>query len=77
MDQQLLRIFTHENIVHTQTEAIQKLLKREIQFTINLNVQDDRPNIQFFVSKSELDLLSNSLGHTIFVKTGENWRPYF
>lgn len=77
MDEQYLKVFTHENIVHTQTDAIQKLLKRDIQFKINLNAQEERPSIQFIVSKNELDLLSNALGHTIFVKNGEHWRPYF
>jgi hypothetical protein len=74
---QRLRVFTHENIVHTQTALIEKLLKREVSFVVNLNSAEDRPNIQFSASKSELQILCNTLGHTIFVKSDTKWRPYF
>ena len=77
MNERLLRIFTHESIVHTQIASIEKLLERKIEFSITINTKNEKSNIQFSVSENELLELANKLGQTIFFKSNESWMPYF
>jgi hypothetical protein len=56
---------THESIVHAQVLSIEKLLQREIQYQIMLNVQGTRSQIKFLLSENEAQLIRDNLGYKI------------
>jgi hypothetical protein len=75
MDFSVIKLFTHETIVHAQIIAVRKLLAREIKFDIMLNVRGIRSHIQFDASQTEINLLKDYSGYTVYVKTGNQWVP--
>ena len=70
-----IKLFTHEAIVHSQLQSIEKLLQRKVDYEISLNQHGVRSNIQFKVNPEEIELIKNYLGYTVYTKDGERWVP--
>lgn len=68
-----VKIMTHETIVHTQLNSIEKLLNRDIDYKANLNTKGIRSSISFKASQLEIDLVKNDLGYKIFIKNNDHW----
>jgi ribosomal protein S6 len=61
-------ISTHESVIHAQIAAIEKLLKRELNYQIVLNVKGVHSHIEFDANEEELDLIQNDLGYKTRLK---------
>ena len=70
-----VKLFTNDNLIHDQTRSLEKLLDRNIEFEIELNVQPARQNIQFMVSENELQKIKSTLDYNILHLSGGHWLP--
>ena len=70
-----VKIFTHEVIVHSQINAIEKTLNRDIHCEITLNIRTVRSFIEFDANNSEIDLIKANLGYTVMIKQQNRWWP--
>ena len=70
-----VKLYTNETIVHTQTNSIQDLLQRVLNFDIELNTRKPNPNIQFMVSEVELTRIHSELGMNVLHLQGGHWLP--
>lgn len=61
-----VRILTHESVVHFQLMAIEKLLKRNMDFTVTLNQRSAISNIQFTASEEEIAFIKKDLGYKVY-----------
>ncbi len=70
-----IKIFTHESIIHGQVNAIEKIVNRDVQFDITLNLRGDRSNIQFSADEKEIELIKANLGYALLLKNESGWCP--
>jgi hypothetical protein len=72
---QRIKIYTHEAIVHSQVNAIEKIVSHEVEFDITLNTRGARSSIQFSAEQNEIELIKNNLGYTILIQNESGWYP--
>jgi hypothetical protein len=72
----LVKIFTHEAIVHSQIAAVERVLKREVDMKITLNVKESRSSIEFTADEKEIVTIKNDLGYVVMVYDGSVWLPH-
>lgn len=72
----LIRLYTHELIIHTQLASIEQVLKRTISFAITLNQRQSKSNIEFSVSETEIGTLKQDLGLNVQIFNGTRWLPH-
>lgn len=70
-----VKLYTNEMIVHSQTNSIQELLQRALDFHIELNTTISSPNIQFIASEVELTRIHSELGLNLLRRQGGHWLP--
>ena len=68
-----VKIFTHEVIVHSQVEMIEKVLERDVLFNISLNQTRDRSTIRFDAEEGEVVKIRTNLGYNVMVLEGQTW----
>ena len=51
---EVIKVYTHESVIHSQMSAIEKVLDRSVNFEITLNTKNARSNIQFEASEDEM-----------------------
>jgi CheY-like chemotaxis protein len=71
-----IRIATHEVIVHTQIESIERGLKRPISFDITLNKHRKKSNLEFDATEKEISVLRYDLLLNVFCFDGVRWTPH-
>jgi hypothetical protein len=71
-----IRLNTHETIVHSQLQAIEKALSRTVVFEITLNQKGIKSNIEFEAEEKEISVVKNDLGYNVMVFDGERWLPH-
>lgn len=69
---QRIKIYTHEVIAHSQMNAIEKILNRQIDYTMALNTST-RSNIQFEATLTEIEKIKDNLGYVVMVKQDNTW----
>lgn len=68
-----VKLMTHEVIVHTQLQSLERVLEREVLCDITLNVKGIKSHIIFNASEEEINKIRQDLGYTIYVRDGETW----
>jgi hypothetical protein len=71
-----IKLYTHEVIIHSQINAIEKALNRQIEANITLNQKEQKSNIEFEVSEKELTTIKHDLGFNVMVYDGDRWLPH-
>jgi hypothetical protein len=71
-----IKLYTHEVIIHSQINAIEKALNRQIGANITLNQKEQKSNIEFEVSEKELITIKHDLGFNVMVYDGDRWLPH-
>jgi hypothetical protein len=73
--EELVKLFTHETIVHSQIASIEKVLDRRVDFQITINAKETRSNIQFNATRDEMELIKTQLGYNLLVRNEAGWLP--
>jgi hypothetical protein len=73
MDRVIIRIMTHESIVHSQITSLERLLNREIDFALTLNIRGVKSSIEFSATEDEIHRVKADLGYRIFMSENNNW----
>lgn len=68
-----IRIFTHESIIHSQMQSIEKLLDHRVNFAVTLNSKGVRSKIEFLVTEAEIRILNDELGYKIYRQADGQW----
>ena len=68
-----IKILTHESIIHTQLTSIEKLLNRQVQYQLKLNVKGTKSNIEFKASPEELRKMTSHLGYPVYILRDDEW----
>jgi hypothetical protein len=70
-----VKIFTNEMIVHSQINAIEKILGRHIGCEITINVRDVASCIQFDATEKEINLIRSESEYNLMIRQGGYWLP--
>lgn len=72
MDQNI-KIITHESIIHSQIQSIERVLARPVSYEVILNVRGVKSHIQFNASPEEIERVKADLGYRVYVKKDNEW----
>lgn len=69
-----IKIMTHESIVHSQLNSIERILNRQVDFKLTLNIKGIKSNIEFVATPDEVEKVKRDLGYTVFTLVGKEWQ---
>jgi hypothetical protein len=69
----IVKIMTHESIIHSQLSSLERILNREINCQLTLNVKGIKSNFEFPATEEEIEKVKSDLGYHIYVFTNGEW----
>jgi hypothetical protein len=70
-----IKLFTHEAIVHTQINTLERILDRKIEFEIVLNTKGLRSSLELSATQHEIEMIRSGTSYTILVRSNDAWMP--
>lgn len=68
-----IKIMTHESIIHSQIQSIERVLARPVSYGVILNVRGVKSHIHFQATPEEIELVKADLGYRVYVKKDNEW----